>query len=131
MFDFFFYLFNNLKTVEIASETPVEVWIIKRYKTLFKCHVKDQTWAESEFNRMRVELGEYGIGNPVIVVINAMDEKRITGHAICRQEFENLYGNLPVLNNDQVAADRDAEYEELLKSVEELEASYNLSLIHI
>lgn len=120
MFDFFTYLLNNLKTITVAPETPVEIWIIKRYKTLFKCHIKDQIWGESEFNRMRVEPGEYGIGNPVVVVVNAMNEKKITGHAICRQEFENLYGKLPTLNNSQTAADRDEEYEMLANAVNEI-----------
>lgn len=120
MFGFLAYLINNLKTVEVSPETPVEVWIIKRYKTLFKCHVKDQTWGDSEFNRMRVEPGEYSIGNPVVVVVNAINEKKITGEAIDRQKFEKKYGRMPTLNNNQVAIDHDVEYEMLANAVKEM-----------
>lgn len=120
MFKYLIHLLSRPKTVQIAPETPVEVWIIKYYKTLFKCHIKDQTWGESEFNGTTVEPGEYGIGNPVIIVINAINEKKITGKAIDRDQFILRYGEVPTLNNNQAAADRDGEYEMLAKAVKEI-----------
>ncbi len=120
MIGFFKYLLRKNNAPQIAPETPVEVWIIKYYKTLFKCHIKDQTWGESEFNRMTVEPGEYGIGNPVIIVINTINDKKITGEAIDRDKFILKYGEVPTLNNNQAAADQDAEYEMLAKAVKEI-----------
>lgn len=125
MFNYLIHRLSRPKAVQIAPETPVQVWVIKQYKTLFKSHIKNETWAESEFYGMRVEPGEYGVGNPMIIVINAINEQRISGEAIDRNQFVLKYGELPTFSSDHAAADRDAEYEGLLKSVEELRATYN------
>ncbi len=122
MFDFISCLLNNLKPTTIAPETPVEIWVIKRYNTLFRCHVRDEAWESLNIKNLQIDHKEYGIGNPVIVVIN--DVKSIA-FGTDRSEFERIYGNLPILSNEQAAKDRDLYAEYLRQSVAELEEIYN------